>query len=167
MTYRPTRFLLAGAAALLIGLPLAGHAQQQQTPPPAQPQAQSQPMQGGAAQQSTQAMQNAQQAQQQVEQLAAQGQKLVGKDVYGAGDEKIGAVKDVVVGPDSKVNAVLVDIGGFLGIGAKTVSLPLTQLKAEGDRVMASNLTKEQAKAIPEYKEPDNKNQGGQQRQGG
>lgn len=164
MVYRSSRFLALGAAALLASVPLAGHAQQQSPPP--QPQMQSQqPMQGGSAT-SGQAVQNAQQAQQQVEQLAAQGEKLVGKDVYGANNERVGEVKDVVVGPGNKVNAVLVDVGGFLGIGAKTVSLPLEQLKAEGDRVVASNLTKEQAKAIPEYKEPE-KNQGGQQRQGG
>ena len=167
MTSRSTRILSLSAAALLMSVPLAGHAQQQS--PSQQPQMQPTQPQSGAMQSgsssSSQAVQNAQQAQQQVEQLAAQGEKLVGKDVYGANNEKVGAVKDVVVGPDSKVNAVLVDIGGFLGIGAKTVSLPLAQLKAEGDRVVASNLTKEQAKAIPEYKEP-NKNQG-QQKQGG
>ena len=162
MNCRSTRFFIVSAAALLVGLPLAGHAQQQ-SPTPPQPQMQSsQPMQGGSSQ-SSQAVQNAQQAQQQVEQLAAQGNKLIGKDVYGAGNEKVGEVKNVVVGPNNMVNAVLVDIGGFLGMGAKTVSLPLEQLKAEGDRVVAANLTKEQAKAIPEYKEPEKS----QQKQGG
>lgn len=88
-------------------------------------------------------------------QVAAMGDKLEGKDLYGANNEKVGEIDKVVMGPDNKVNSVLVDIGGFLGIGAKTVSIPVAQLRAEGDRVVAQNLTKEQAKGMQEYKESD------------
>ena len=85
-------------------------------------------------------------------QVAAMGDKLVGKDLYGANNEKVGEVDNVVMGPDNKANSVLVDIGGFLGMGAKTVAIPVAQLRAEGDRLVAQNLTKEQAKNMQEYK---------------
>lgn len=115
-----------------------------------------QPSQMQSPQQQTQsAVQKAQEAEQNVQALASQGQKLIGKDVYGADNQRLGPVEDVVIGQDSKVNAVLVDIGGFLGIGSKTVALPLEQLRPEGERIVAADLTKEQAKAIPEYKTPE------------
>lgn len=88
-------------------------------------------------------------------QVAAMGDKLVGKDLYGADNEKVGEIDNVVMGSDNRANSVLVDIGGFLGIGAKTVAIPVAQLRADGDRVVAQNLTKEQAKGMQEYKESD------------
>lgn len=91
------------------------------------------------------------------DQVAAMGEKLEGKDLYGADNQKVGEIDKVVMGPDNKANSVLVDIGGFLGIGAKTVSIPVSQLRADGDRVVAQNLTKEQARAMEEYKETGDK----------
>ena len=67
------------------------------------------------------------------EALATAGEALVGRDLYGADDEKIGAVDKVVMGPNNRASSVLVDIGGFLGMGAKTVAIPVSQLQAEGD----------------------------------
>lgn len=90
-------------------------------------------------------------------QVAAMGEKLEGKDLYGADNQKVGEIDKVLMGPDNKANSVLVDIGGFLGIGAKTVSIPVAQLRAEGDRVVAQNLTKDQARAMPEHKESGDK----------
>lgn len=86
--------------------------------------------------------------------MEADGKKLIGKDVYGANNEKIGEVDDVVLDQSSnRVNAILVDVGGFLGIGAKTVAVPVADIRADGDRVVASGMTKEQAKDMPEYKQ--------------
>ncbi len=88
---------------------------------------------------------------------AMNADQLKGKDLYGADNEKVGEIDGVLMGPDNKANSVLVDIGGFLGIGAKTVAIPVAQLRAEGDRVVAQNLTKEQAKSMPEHKDGDSK----------
>ena len=83
--------------------------------------------------------------------------ELKGKDLYGADNQKVGEIDKVMMGPDNKPNSVLVDIGGFLGIGAKTVAIPVAQLRAEGDRLVAQNLTKDQARAMPEHKESGDK----------
>ena len=54
---------------------------------------------------------------------------LEGKDVYGSSGESIGSISDVLVNEDGKVNAVLVGVGGFLGIGKKDVAVSMTALK--------------------------------------
>src|SRR3546814_8515721 len=66
--------------------------------------------------------------------VGATGEKLEGKDLYGADNQKVGEIDKVLMGPDNKANSVLVDIGGFLGIGAETVAIPVAQLRADGDR---------------------------------
>jgi len=73
--------------------------------------------------------------------------------IYGPGDEKVGTVSHVHgTGPASEV---IVDVGGFLGIGAKPVSLPVSQLNfmrdESGDIHATTTMTKEQAKALPEH----------------
>ena len=73
--------------------------------------------------------------------------------IYGPDDEKVGTVSHVHgTGPASEV---IVDVGGFLGIGAKPVSLPVSQLNfmrdESGDIHATTTMTKEQAKALPEH----------------
>ena len=73
--------------------------------------------------------------------------------VYGANDEKIRTVSHVHgVGSATQV---IVDVGGFLGIGAKPVSLAISQLTfmrdEDGEVHAATTWTKEQVKALPEH----------------
>jgi hypothetical protein len=73
--------------------------------------------------------------------------------VYGAGDEKIGKVAHVHgMGVSGEV---IVDVGGFLGLGAKPVSLKISQLdfmRDEHGHVHASTTwSKEEMKALPEH----------------
>lgn len=86
--------------------------------------------------------------------LAGMGRELVDRDVYGAQGNEVGEIEDVVMGADNKVTAVLVDVGGFLGIGERRVAIPIDQLRIEGDRVI-SQLTEEQVNNMPEYRETD------------
>jgi hypothetical protein len=78
---------------------------------------------------------------------------LIGAVVYGADDVKIGTVSHVH-GLDAVVQ-VIIDVGGFLGIGAKPVALAATELnflKADDGAVYAKTTwTKEQVKALPEH----------------
>ncbi len=43
--------------------------------------------------------------------------------------ERIGSVEDVVLSADGKIEGVLAEVGGFLGIGDKLVMLPLEEAK--------------------------------------
>ncbi|KAB0681851.1 PRC-barrel domain-containing protein [Aureimonas leprariae] len=52
-----------------------------------------------------------------------------GANVMGPQNESIGTVSDMIIGEDGRLAAVTVDVGGFLGIGAKTVAIPADGLK--------------------------------------
>ena len=51
--------------------------------------------------------------------------RLIGADVYDANGENIGSVDDIMLDESDGVSDILVDVGGFLGIGAHTVRMPL------------------------------------------
>ncbi|MER9404704.1 PRC-barrel domain-containing protein [Mesorhizobium caraganae] len=83
------------------------------------------------------------------------GDDLKGTTVYGANDAKVGEIGDVVLAPDSKPDAVIVDVGGFLGIGAKEVAIGMDKLKfmtdKDGKKYLYTNFTKEQLQAQAAY----------------
>jgi hypothetical protein len=56
------------------------------------------------------------------------GSKLIGALVYGPDNASIGTVNDVLIGNDSSVRAVVIGVGGFLGVGEKNVAVPLDGL---------------------------------------
>jgi sporulation protein YlmC with PRC-barrel domain len=65
-----------------------------------------------------------------------QDQWLVGnvwnKTVYNAAGQKIGDLKDVLIDRDGKVAAIIVGVGGFLGLGEKNVAVDYDFLKQNG-----------------------------------
>ena len=83
--------------------------------------------------------------------LAALGRRgLIGKTIQGQGGEEIAEIDDVVA-VNGEIQAVLVDVGGFLGFGARTVAIALTDLELRGDRIVAPKLTQEGLEAMPAY----------------
>src|SRR5690606_30985405 len=48
------------------------------------------------------------------------------KSILGANNERIGDVTNLLLSEDGQVVAVVVGVGGFLGIGEKSVALPLS-----------------------------------------
>ena len=50
-------------------------------------------------------------------------EELVGTTVYGANDENVGGIGDIALTQDGKVDAVIIDVGGFLGVGEKPVAV--------------------------------------------
>lgn len=50
--------------------------------------------------------------------------KMVGVDIYGPNDEKIGDVNEVMIDQQGNAKAVVIGVGGFLGIGQKNVAVP-------------------------------------------
>ncbi|GHD19956.1 PRC-barrel domain-containing protein [Tianweitania populi] len=84
-------------------------------------------------------------------------ENLEGTTVYGAEDANVGDIGDVVLTQDGKVDAVIIDVGGFLGIGEKQVAVGFDNLKfmqdEDGDRYLYTTFTKEQLESQPEYDE--------------
>jgi len=66
----------------------------------------------------------------------AQGQWLVGnlwdKSVYNAAGKSIGELKDVLIDKDGKVSALIIGVGGFLGLGEKNVAVDYDYLQKNG-----------------------------------
>ena len=73
--------------------------------------------------------------------------------IYGPGDEKVGTVAHLH--GSGTGGQVIVDVGGFLGLGAKPVALPMSQLtfmRDESGSIHATTtLTKDEAKALPTH----------------
>lgn len=82
--------------------------------------------------------------------------RLMGANVHEANGEDIGNVNDVVLDGDQNVTGLLVDVGGFLGIGSHTVNLPIDQAQigwsesSDEVRVQVS-MTAEELEAMPEH----------------
>jgi sporulation protein YlmC with PRC-barrel domain len=82
--------------------------------------------------------------------VAKEVEKFIGKDVYGANGKKVGELNNVLIDPDGKVRAGIIEFGGFLGIGEHRVAVPWNQLNAQGDRLMV-NMTDDQIKSAPTW----------------
>jgi len=80
---------------------------------------------------------------------------LVGQPVMNAGDETIGDINDLVTNENGEVVAVLVGVGGFLGLGEKDVAVryeDLTFARAEDQSIrIGTNLSSAMLNAAPDY----------------
>ena len=78
--------------------------------------------------------------------------KLLHATVYNDQNQKIGKIDDFVVSPDGALTVAVVDVGGFLGLGAHKVAIPVKQLGEVAPKVVLKGATKEALKALPEFK---------------
>jgi hypothetical protein len=77
------------------------------------------------------------------------------QNVYDPSDAKIGEITDVLVGKDGKVEAFIVSVGGFLGVGEKDVAVPFSAVhgtEKNGKWYLTMNSTKDALKAAHGYK---------------
>jgi sporulation protein YlmC with PRC-barrel domain len=76
------------------------------------------------------------------------------QNVYDPSDAKIGEISDVLVSKDGKVEAFIVSVGGFLGIGQKDVAVPFSAVRAaekNGTWHLTMNATKDSLKQARGY----------------
>ena len=77
------------------------------------------------------------------------------QNVYDPSDAKIGEITDVLVGKDGKVDAFIISVGGFLGVGEKDVAVPFSAVhgtEKNGSWYLTMNSTKDALKAAHGYK---------------
>jgi len=55
--------------------------------------------------------------------------KLMGLDVYNEKNEKLGDVNEIILEKSGKVTAVVIGVGGFLGMGEHDVAVSMDKLK--------------------------------------
>jgi len=97
--------------------------------------------------------------------------KLKGLNVYNTNNEKVGDINELIVDKTGKIEAAVIGVGGFLGMGEHDVAVPFGQLKWSDEPAGTTgttnrsdaqrrsypdhavlNMTKEQLKAAPEFK---------------
>jgi hypothetical protein len=77
---------------------------------------------------------------------------LIGLDLKNDQNETIGAIDDVVVDSDGRVQQVVVSVGGFLGVGARSVAISWNDIRFDAQREVATvSMTKDQLSAQPEF----------------
>jgi sporulation protein YlmC with PRC-barrel domain len=92
-----------------------------------------------------------------LDELTLTAEELTGTNVYGPDDQHIGVVGDLVLGDDGKaIDALIIDFGGFLGIGTKEVAVAFENLDFRADengnnRYLLLNVTREQMEAAPAF----------------
>jgi sporulation protein YlmC with PRC-barrel domain len=59
--------------------------------------------------------------------------KLRGLNVYNTSNEKIGVINELIVGSSGKVQAVVIGLGGFLGIGERNFAVPMDHVQLVGE----------------------------------
>ena len=81
--------------------------------------------------------------------------RLAGTRVFNAKTDVIGTISDVVLGADGRATTVVINVGGFAGVGSKQVGVPYSALKVgpvvDGSRVLLLDASKEQLQAAPTY----------------
>jgi sporulation protein YlmC with PRC-barrel domain len=93
-------------------------------------------------------------AQQETTELLASS--LLGATVYSPTDETLGDISDLVFNEDNaRIEAVIVGVGGFLGIGKKNVAVSYEAIMettdAEGNIRLVLDTTAEELEAAPGY----------------
>jgi hypothetical protein len=88
---------------------------------------------------------------------ASEAHGVLGRDVRSPADEDMGPIVDVIVDRTGMVRAAVIDFGGFLGVGSRKIvvdwnALHFGQIFNKKDAI-SLELTKEQVRAAPEYKE--------------
>ena len=81
------------------------------------------------------------------------GSQLIGMNVEGTDGKKLGDVKDIVVDPmEGDIDYIVLDYGGFLGIGDKYFAVPweAVQFSDDGKKLML-DVTKKDLKQAPGF----------------
>jgi len=72
------------------------------------------------------------------------------QNVYDSSNNKIGAIEDVLITEQGQMKALVIGVGGFLGIGEKDVIVPLEAVKGsnkDNKWTLVMNATKDELKA--------------------
>ena len=82
---------------------------------------------------------------------------LCGAIVHDRQGQEIGTVNDVVVADDGQVESVVMEVGGYLGIGSHAVAVAAHRLAVldedDGTRVILG-MTQDELRELPEHRAP-------------
>ena len=111
----------------------------------------------GASNQRTTANQSRMQSHGHIDSVPANGSqasKLIGMDVHTNDNEDIGSVDDLVIDENGQVVAIIVSVGGFLGIGQKDVAIGwgnVTRSGSPDDQELRADVTRDALNSAPKF----------------
>ena len=80
----------------------------------------------------------------------------IGQTLYNTAEEDVGSVDDLLLTKDGEIKAVIVGVGGFLGLGKKNVAITLAAIEPRtdenGNLTLVVDTTADALKAAPEFK---------------
>jgi hypothetical protein len=82
---------------------------------------------------------------------------VLGHTVSDSDGKSIGRLVDVLVGEDGEPQAAVIDFGGFMGVGSRKIAVIWSALHfapANMKQPITLELSQDQIKAAPEYKDP-------------
>ncbi|MBK4720021.1 PRC-barrel domain-containing protein [Azospirillum sp. YIM DDC1] len=87
----------------------------------------------------------------------ASAENMMGKNVYGTDNEKVGEVEDIILDGNGQAQQLVISSGGFLGIGEKQIAVDIGKANwdAQQERVQLSGMTRDQVKEMPEFEYSD------------
>lgn len=80
--------------------------------------------------------------------------QLVGLPVYDSANEKIGAISNLVIDQSGTIQAVVVGVGGFLGVGTKDIAVSLnkmTIIRESGGEKAIAGLSRPEIELAPSF----------------
>lgn len=78
--------------------------------------------------------------------------KVIGLNVYNDGNESLGSINDLLTDKQGKIVAVVIGVGGFLGVGERYAAIPFEKVKFVNEpraNSMASNSAMPGTRATP------------------
>lgn len=85
--------------------------------------------------------------------------ELIGANVYSYDNDSVGEIGEIILADDGKTDAVIIDVGGFLGLGEKPVAVAFEDLEFRADEngtlYVYTQFTEEQLESAREYNEEE------------
>jgi sporulation protein YlmC with PRC-barrel domain len=76
--------------------------------------------------------------------------KVVGSAVVNGAKEKVGTIDDLIITQDASVPFAVLSVGGFLGVGTKSVIVPYSSLVVHDTEILFRDATKETVASLPD-----------------
>lgn len=75
--------------------------------------------------------------------------KVVGLSVYNDGNESLGSINDLLMNKEGQIQAVVIGVGGFLGVGERYVAIPYSKVKFVDEPVKMAAAPASSGSAMP------------------
>ena len=79
---------------------------------------------------------------------------MVGLNVYNDKNESVGSINDLLTDKSGNIKAVVIGVGGFLGVGEHLVAVPFDKIKFVSEPVAYTGAANARREAAPGRRQP-------------